>query len=209
MATTLFCCGVVVLFALVAIGQVAQSESLPNGYAWGCLNISKQYPFCDATLPVEDRVEDLLNRLTMDESIGLMGPSPYTHVDECNCMDIGVQRLGIPAYMHLVETNTAVASACLGPFKCATNYASPALLAASFNRSLWLAKGDAISEEMRAFNNLNWLVKWRWWCVWGGCRFCRSFSIVCVCRVCVCVCRHRGTSDAPYSLIGLTGFGPK
>ena len=28
-------------------------------------------------------------------------------------MDSGVLRLGIPTYMHLVETNSAVASACL------------------------------------------------------------------------------------------------
>jgi hypothetical protein len=79
-----------------------------------------------------------------------------THVDSCNMMDHGVPRLGIPPYMHLVETNTAVASACLAPFKCSTNYPGPPGLGATFNRSLWYMKGEAMGLEMRAFNNLQW-----------------------------------------------------
>ena len=77
-------------------------------------------------------------------------------VYSCNMMDHGVPRLGIPPYMHLVETNTAVASTCLGPNKCSTNYPGPTGLGASFNRTLWGAKGHFMGEEIRAFNNLNW-----------------------------------------------------
>ncbi len=108
--------------------------------------------------------------------MGLMAPCPKMNVDGCNYMDAGVVRLGIPPYMHLVETNTAVASACLSENKCATEFPGPTGLAASFNRSMWRLKGEVVSTEMRAFNNLNW---------------------------------HRATNDAPRSLIGLTGFGPK
>ena len=65
----------------------------------------------------------------------------------CNMMGHGVLRLGIPPYMHLVETNTAVASSCLGADKCSTNYPGPTGLGASFNRTLWGAKGHHMGEE--------------------------------------------------------------
>ena len=85
-----------------------------------------------------------------------MAADKRTHVDACNMMSSGCLRLGIPSYMHLVETNTAVASTCLAADKCSTNYPGPPGLGATFNRSLWSAKGHAMGEEMRAFNNLNW-----------------------------------------------------
>lgn len=141
---------------ITILALVSGAHALPNGYAWGCLNISKSLPFCDTTLSTQARVEDFVSRLSLTEKLGLLGPDPLTGVDSCNFMDAGVARLGLPPYMHLVETNTAVASACYAPQKCATEFVGPTGLAASFNRSLWHAKGDAISTEMRAFNNLNW-----------------------------------------------------
>jgi len=41
-----------------------------------------------------------------------------------------------PRYMHLVEANTAIASTCLAPGKCSTNYPGPTGLGATFNRRL-------------------------------------------------------------------------
>ena len=85
-----------------------------------------------------------------------MAADSKTHVSSCNMMDHGVPRLGVPPYMHLVETNTAVASACLADGKCSTNYPGPTGLGATFNRSLWRMKGEAMGDEIRAFNNLGW-----------------------------------------------------
>ena len=132
--------------------------ALPNGHVWGCQhgNISSKLPFCDATQPIETRLDDLISRLTLDEKINLMSGDNNTHVNVCNDMDAGVPRLGIPPYMHLVEANTAVASMCLGPNKCSQNYPGPTGLGATFNRTLWYSKGHAMGLEMRAFNNLNW-----------------------------------------------------
>ena len=110
----------------------------------------------DASLPIAKRLEDLVGRLSLDEKIGLMSADKHTHVSSCNMMSAGCLRLGIPSYMHLVETNTAVASKCLGPGKCSVNYPGPTGLGASFNRTLWSGKGHAMGEEMRAFNNLRW-----------------------------------------------------
>jgi hypothetical protein len=99
-----------------------------------------------------------------------MGADP--NYDSCALVDAGAARLGIAQNMWLVETNTGVASACLGPNQCATTFASPAMLAASFNRTAWLAKGQVISTEMRALHNIGegmGLGIGMWWDkgVWG------------------------------------------
>jgi hypothetical protein len=145
-------------FALLSQSRADPGSPLPNGHAWGCLpgNISAKLPFCDPRRPIAARVADLVGRLSLSEKIGLMCADKHTGVDSCNMMSAGCLRLGIPSYMHLVETNTAVASRCLGPDKCSTNYPGPTGLGASFNRSLWYAKGHHMGEEMRAFNNLRW-----------------------------------------------------
>ena len=146
------------LLLVAALDSVDSLPNQPNGHVWGCLpnNVSSTFPFCDDTLPISERLLDLVNRLTLEEKIGLMSADSATHVNACNEMDHGVPRFGIPPYMHLVETNTAVASSCLKADKCSTNYPGPTGLGASFNRSLWYEKGHAMGEEMRAFNNLNW-----------------------------------------------------
>ena len=87
------------------------------------LSYSNLYlPFCDASKTVDARLDDLIQHLTLEEKIGLLSADNHTKVSSCNLMDSGVARLGIPPYMHLVETNTAVASTCLGVGKCSVNY---------------------------------------------------------------------------------------
>ena len=144
--------------AFAFLVSLASSGSVPNGHAWGCLpgNVSAHLPFCDHEKTVSERLDDLIGRLSLEEKIGLLSADSRTHVSSCNMMSSGVERLGIPTYMHLVETNTAVASTCLGPDKCSQNYPGPTGLGASFNRSLWKAKGALMGDEIRAFNNLNW-----------------------------------------------------
>lgn len=88
----------------IIAGAVVGSHALPNGYAWGCLNISKSLPFCDHALPMEVRTQDLVSRLTLREKISLLGAdTKNTNVGSCDCMDYGVERLGIPKYMNLVS----------------------------------------------------------------------------------------------------------
>jgi beta-glucosidase-like glycosyl hydrolase len=94
--------------------------------------------------------------LTIEEKAGLVGPDPAFPTDFtrlCTVVTAPVPRLGLGPYLWLVEANTGVASACLGPNMCATTFSGPEGLGATFNRSLWYAKGDVISTEMRAFNN--------------------------------------------------------
>jgi beta-glucosidase-like glycosyl hydrolase len=98
-------------------------------------------PFCNTALPLSTRVEDLVARLNQTEKIGLMGAGS------------AVPRLGI-APLPFGEALHGVLGACYKPEKCPTSFPHALALAASFNRSLWLAVGDAISTEARALNNL-------------------------------------------------------
>ena len=118
--------------------------------------MSKDLPFCDSTLPMYSRISDLVERLTPEEMIGLISPDAKSSVSACNNMDVGAARFGIPAYMHLVEMNTNVASCCLKEGQCATTYAGPTGLAAAFNTTMWRMKGELISDEFRAMNNIGW-----------------------------------------------------
>ena len=128
--------------------------AMPNSH--GCLDPSSRgLPFCNASLPVEARVADLLGRLTLAEKIALTGSGNWPSGDSCDTLDPGVPRLGVPPAMWLVETNSMAASQCYGE-TCATVFPSALNLAASFNRSLWAAKGAVIGDEMRALNNFGW-----------------------------------------------------
>ncbi|EGD74108.1 hypothetical protein PTSG_06118 [Salpingoeca rosetta] len=111
----------------------------PTGHA--CLSAAtKELPVCNTSLSIGARLDDLIGRLSLEEKAGLIGPDPVT--SPCAFLDYGVKRLDIPPYLHLVETNTAVASACIiSQDTCATHLHWP---------------HRVISTEMHAFNNLNW-----------------------------------------------------
>ncbi|EGD80401.1 hypothetical protein PTSG_13083 [Salpingoeca rosetta] len=86
--------------------------------------------------------------LIFKEKAGLVGPDPVT--SPCAFLDYGVKRLDITPCLHLVETNTAVASACIiNQDTCATHLHWP-------HRSWRSLQPRVISTETRAFNNLNW-----------------------------------------------------
>eukprot|EP00944_MAST-04C_sp_MAST-4C-sp1_P013117 g13117.t1 len=122
----------------------------------GCVtDKAKTFKYCDMSLSVDERVNALISALTTAEKIQLIAPNKSLG-STCNDHTGGVERLDVPNYMWLVETNTAVAASCIGPDKCAVVFNGPIGLGASFNRSVWKQKGRVISTEMRAFNNLHW-----------------------------------------------------
>ena len=131
------------LFIAIAI-LLKVATAAPNFWVYGCQpgNVSSAFPFCDYKLDVSTRVADLISRLDLTEKLGILGSDSKTKVNNCNNMDGGVSRLGIPTYMNLVETNTAVAAACVAENVCATNFPGPANLAGTFNRTLWRNKGE-------------------------------------------------------------------
>ncbi len=97
---------------------------------------AQQFPYQDPSLPVEQRVEDLLSRLTLDEKISLMmNGSP------------AIDRLGIPQFnwwseaLHGVGRNgvSTVFPSCIG-------------MACSFDEDLVGRIYEAVSDEARAKN---------------------------------------------------------
>jgi len=96
--------------------------------------MSQSHPFQNPDLPLEQRVEDLLSRLTLVEKVGqLMHENP------------AVERLGVPTYNWWNE-------ACHGVGRAgrATVFPQVIGLAATWNRALVRQVASTISDEARA-----------------------------------------------------------
>ena len=98
-----------------------------------------------------ERVDDIVSKLNLTEKIAFGSP---TKAPFCACHT--APTAGLPDYKWLTETNSCVDSPCHpdAPGKCATIFVGPNNMAASFNRSSWRAKGDVVSTDLRAFNNI-------------------------------------------------------
>lgn len=97
------------------------------------------YPFQNPALPLEDRVNDLVSRFTLEEKVGLM--LQY---------QIAVERLGVKAYKHGTEAAHGVA--WLGE---ATGYPQPIGLGCTWDTELMQRVGSAIGDEARGFYKRN------------------------------------------------------
>ncbi len=100
---------------------------------------SYNYPFQNPDLPLEERVNDLVSQLTLDEKINLM----------CQYQD-EVSRLGIKAYKH--GTEAAHGMAWLGE---ATSFPQPIGLACTWDTELLQRIGSVIGDEARGFYTKN------------------------------------------------------
>lgn len=92
------------------------------------------YPFQNPDLPREERIDDLLSRLTLEEKVGMMMNSAR-----------GVERLGIPAYNWWNEALHGVARAGL-----ATVFPQAIGLAATFDPETQYETFSIVSDEARA-----------------------------------------------------------
>ncbi|CAH1207439.1 hypothetical protein PAECIP111892_02894 [Paenibacillus auburnensis] len=97
------------------------------------------YPFQQTDLPLNERVQDLLSRLTLDEKVSLMPQ-----------YQAAIERLGVGAYKH--GTEGAHGISWLGK---ATSFPQPSGLACTWNPELMKQIGSAIGDEARAFYKKN------------------------------------------------------
>lgn len=99
------------------------------------MSSTTQYPFQNTSLPLEERVNDLVSRFTLEEKVGLM--IQY---------QTAVERLGVKAYKH--GTEAAHGMAWLGE---ATGYPQPIGLGCTWDTELMQRIGSAIGDEARGF----------------------------------------------------------
>ena len=136
-----------------ATGLCLDAAAVPFGF--GCLHPSvRALPYCDATLPLETRVADLVGRLTLTEAQAFTGAGEFE--EPCVTIMPRIARLDIPESRQLVEVTSMASSSCSTPYNgaCATSFGSGLLLGGSFNRSVWLQHGVVVGREMRALSNI-------------------------------------------------------
>lgn len=111
-----------------------------------CLDTSGPYasmPWCDSSKSIDERVEDMISRMTVSEKICSLGSGACA-----------VESLGLKSYNWWSEAThgiSHVANDKETPYE--TNFAFPITTAMSFNRSLWYSTGQRIGVEARAFMN--------------------------------------------------------
>jgi hypothetical protein len=95
------------------------------------------YAFCKTALPIEQRVQDLVSRLTVEEKIAQLGD-----------VTPAIPRLGVPAYQWWSEALHGVAYGGRGStnydgvIKSATSFPQVILTGATFNPLLWYKIGQ-------------------------------------------------------------------
>ncbi|MMZ59181.1 Xylan 1,4-beta-xylosidase precursor [compost metagenome] len=97
------------------------------------------YPFQDTSLPLEERVNDLVSRFTLEEKVELMVQ-----------YQAAVERLGVKAYKH--GTEAAHGMAWLGE---ATGFPQPIGLGCTWDTELMKRIGSVIGDEARGFYRRN------------------------------------------------------
>ncbi|CAM8891452.1 unnamed protein product [Rhodiola kirilowii] len=133
------------LLALILLGG-GGGRAMPIREPFACVD-NNSMPFCDTKLPIKHRVNDLLNRLTLQEKIGLLVSSAGS-----------VPRLGIRSYEWWSEalhgvSNVGPGTKFGGAFPGATSFPQVITTASSFNTTLWEAIGRVVSDEGRAMYN--------------------------------------------------------
>ncbi|CAH1058422.1 glycoside hydrolase family 3 protein [Paenibacillus pseudetheri] len=101
--------------------------------------VTSKYLFQQIDLPLNDRVQDLISRLTLDEKVSLIPQ-----------YQAAIERLGVGAYKH--GTEAAHGISWLGK---ATSFPQPSGLACTWNPELMKEIGSAVGDEARAFYKKN------------------------------------------------------
>ncbi|AWX43655.1 Xylan 1,4-beta-xylosidase [Flagellimonas maritima] len=104
----------------------------------GFTTLNAQFKYLDSTVDIEERVDDLINRLTLEEK-----------VDQMLMNTSGIPRLNIPPYDYWNEALHGV-----GRSGKATIFPQAIGLAATFDHDLIYMVSSAISDEARAMYNV-------------------------------------------------------
>jgi hypothetical protein len=131
------------LLLLLALAAAAAAVAVASGPPFSC-GAPSSAAFCNPRLPIEQRADDLVSRLTLEEKISQLG-------DQSPAVD----RLGVPAYKWWSEALHGVSNAGRGihldgPLRAATSFPQVILTAASFNPHLWYRIGQVRTYVLSA-----------------------------------------------------------
>ena len=110
---------------------------------------SRGWPFCNASLGVEARLDDLMSRIAVSEygaQLTARASAP-------------IPRLGMSTFMwgtNSVHGITDYAGCRPTTGRCPTTWPNGVSLGATWNRSAWRAMGAVTGTELRAYDNLEW-----------------------------------------------------
>jgi len=125
-----------------AISGTVGKTPPPWGYACLTTNSSK-YKFCDSSLSISDRLNDLVPRISLN-NIG----KELTARESST-----IAELGLPPYYWGTNAIHGVQNVgCIGSI-CPTSFPAPCALGATFNMSLVSDMGATIGRELRAYYN--------------------------------------------------------
>jgi hypothetical protein len=103
------------------------------------------FPFCNASLLMEQRLDDLISRMTYQEKTAAL-----------DTKNPPIPRLGVPS-LRSGESTHGVSSGCgaasANSTGCPTSFPGGPGMGASFDRDLWAAIGGVIGREARGLNN--------------------------------------------------------
>lgn len=125
--------------------RVSGTNGRTPGWADACTQPGlKDFPFCDTTLPLATRVDDLASRILLNET----GPMLTAR------QSIAIPRLGLPSYYWGTNAIHGLQNLnCLPSGQCPTSFPAPCALSAAFNDSLVKDMGKVLARELRAYYN--------------------------------------------------------
>ena len=102
------------------------------------------YAFCDVSLPLERRLDDLLDHIPMSSYGKLLTAR----------QSVALPEIGLPAYYWGTNAIHGLRNVeCLPSRRCPTSFPTPNALGATFNTTLIEAMGEAIGRELRGYHN--------------------------------------------------------
>ncbi|GJQ98702.1 probable beta-D-xylosidase 7 [Tanacetum coccineum] len=134
----------VMITMIILIKTESSSQTLPP---FSCKPSSSTFPFCNVSLPISKRANDVVSRLTLDEKVmQLVNGAP------------GVERLGVTEYEWWSEALHGVSRhgkgvRFNGSITATTMFPQVVLTAATFDDRVWYRIGQAIGREARAMYN--------------------------------------------------------
>lgn len=109
------------------------------------------FPFCDVSLPIDDRVKDLVSRIDDADKPNLLTARGHLK----NRGRQALPKLGVPSYYWGSNCiHSSMSANCTKDGRCSTSFPSGPSWAATFDRDLMQGMANVVGRETRAFFNM-------------------------------------------------------